>query len=770
MWRRILTTSCVFASLLFLGAEQATAQISTPPIRLKAMVESTGGVYLGWEKISKDTVGVYSIFRASIEMGAISVGTVPDASQFKQIDSTTRTSYLDRPLVTQHSMMFAYFVSAKTKAGGVLKSNIVVVSVLGSINNDYVRITSKPVDVAKVDVEYRYKVEAVSSDSSATFRYSLTAAPAGMTIDSTGLVTWIPKEIGFVAVEIKVVSSKGGQAVQRFSVRVSGGDGIVEGTVVDTTGTPIGKVIVQLYRSDRNLFFDYKAITDERGHFTMEHVDAGNYFAHAEHPEYLPEWYDGALSINNAKSITVTANASTSITFTLDSRYKPTTLFTVEGTVVDTVRLAPVRGATVVFVGAEFALNSTKRLSLDASTMSNMRASFDTDISLDHRLDGNSRFVFKTNVDSLGHFTLRIPQGNYIAYAFAKGYVKIFHKDKTNLLEADIIRLSGALTLTFALPPIPAVALGEINGAVIDSVTGLGVKAHVIAYRERWLKADLWRVGKHYVTDTDSTGAYTFSEMLPGDYILMAVPAGNYPPSFYNASGNVTHRWSEASKVTVNGNEVVGIDIYVKAMARTASGYTSISGSVNATVKGGGKGIDGTIVLAIGAGGSIAGYGVTDETGAYTIAGLAPGSYTVTADNPGYSSSPGTTSSPTYTATGSPEPASNNIALDPMGTTAVESDPLVPSGYSLEQNYPNPFNPSTKIVFSLLRSQRVSLIIYNILGQKIASLIDRDMQAGTHNASWNGKDDSGALAPTGVYLYRIATSDFVATRKMTLLK
>ncbi|HCA79267.1 MAG TPA: hypothetical protein DEP53_05980, partial [Bacteroidetes bacterium] len=98
------------------------------------MVESTGGVYLGWEKISKDTVGVYSIFRASIEMGAISVGTVPDASQFKQIDSTTRTSYLDRPLVTQHSMMFAYFVSAKTKAGGVLKSNIVVVSVLGSIN------------------------------------------------------------------------------------------------------------------------------------------------------------------------------------------------------------------------------------------------------------------------------------------------------------------------------------------------------------------------------------------------------------------------------------------------------------------------------------------------------------------------------------------------------------------------------------------------------------------------------------------------------------
>ncbi len=100
----------------------------------------------------------------------------------------------------------------------------------------------------------------------------------------------------------------------------------------------------------------------------------------------------------------------------------------------------------------------------------------------------------------------------------------------------------------------------------------------------------------------------------------------------------------------------------------------------------------------------------------------------------------------------------------------VEDEILLPMEYALHQNYPNPFNPSTKIEYSLARRSNVSLIIYNILGQRVKKIVNDDQEAGNHAVSWNGLDDNGIETASGIYFYKIVAGDFTKVNKMLLLK
>jgi hypothetical protein len=95
----------------------------------------------------------------------------------------------------------------------------------------------------------------------------------------------------------------------------------------------------------------------------------------------------------------------------------------------------------------------------------------------------------------------------------------------------------------------------------------------------------------------------------------------------------------------------------------------------------------------------------------------------------------------------------------------VLSADMSPVSYSLEQNYPNPFNPSTTIKFSLPEVSNVKLTIYNAIGQRVAELVNEQLQAGNYSYQWNASN----LA-SGLYLYELRTQDFVATKKMLLMK
>ncbi len=103
-------------------------------------------------------------------------------------------------------------------------------------------------------------------------------------------------------------------------------------------------------------------------------------------------------------------------------------------------------------------------------------------------------------------------------------------------------------------------------------------------------------------------------------------------------------------------------------------------------------------------------------------------------------------------------------------TAIANEDISIPAAFRLAQNYPNPFNPTTTIRFELPRSSAVRLDIYNVLGEKIRTLVDDKRDAGVHELTWDGKNKDGITMPSGVYLYLLSADEHREVRKMILAK
>lgn len=98
-------------------------------------------------------------------------------------------------------------------------------------------------------------------------------------------------------------------------------------------------------------------------------------------------------------------------------------------------------------------------------------------------------------------------------------------------------------------------------------------------------------------------------------------------------------------------------------------------------------------------------------------------------------------------------------------------DETVPDAFTLRANYPNPFNPQTVISYGLPADEKVTLVIYDLSGQVVRRLLDRQAQAaGFHQVSWNGQDDGGRAVASGVYFYRVQAGEQGRTSKMTLVR
>lgn len=94
-----------------------------------------------------------------------------------------------------------------------------------------------------------------------------------------------------------------------------------------------------------------------------------------------------------------------------------------------------------------------------------------------------------------------------------------------------------------------------------------------------------------------------------------------------------------------------------------------------------------------------------------------------------------------------------------------QSSTNMPDGFQLSQNYPNPFNPSTNIEFAIPNSSFVKLVVYNMLGREVETLVSKDLKAGKYKADWNASNFAG-----GVYFYKLFSKNFAETRKMILIK
>jgi len=107
----------------------------------------------------------------------------------------------------------------------------------------------------------------------------------------------------------------------------------------------------------------------------------------------------------------------------------------------------------------------------------------------------------------------------------------------------------------------------------------------------------------------------------------------------------------------------------------------------------------------------------------------------------------------------------------PLGDlTALGGSATAPLSFTLAQNYPNPFNPTTTIEYRLNKAQFVTLTVYNVLGQKVRTLVSGKQGAGLHRLVWNGRNAQGLALPSGVYFYRLQSRENVATKKMILIR
>jgi hypothetical protein len=112
----------------------------------------------------------------------------------------------------------------------------------------------------------------------------------------------------------------------------------------------------------------------------------------------------------------------------------------------------------------------------------------------------------------------------------------------------------------------------------------------------------------------------------------------------------------------------------------------------------------------------------------------------------------------------------DNIVVTSLATAIDDHSSIVPENFTLEQNYPNPFNPETQISYRLVSDGLTTLGIYDLLGREIKVLVNKDQPSGSYTVKWDGTDTYGNKVPSGIYLYRLKTGDFTASKKMVLLK
>ena len=107
---------------------------------------------------------------------------------------------------------------------------------------------------------------------------------------------------------------------------------------------------------------------------------------------------------------------------------------------------------------------------------------------------------------------------------------------------------------------------------------------------------------------------------------------------------------------------------------------------------------------------------------------------------------------------------------DEHPTNAIDGPDAVPTSYALEQNYPNPFNPTTNIRYQLPEDAKVKIVIYDVMGKVVRTLVNDNQSTGYQSVKWDSKNNHGAKVSTGVYIYHMQANSYHQTKKMMLIK
>ncbi len=589
-----------------------------PPQNLSGHYDDDGKVELGWFSPAPPSSPLsYNVYRREDSLSEFTViGNAPEP-EFDDMNITGGSTY-------------HYFVTALyTGAVESVPSNTISVFAFpdssedsGEVNFD---ITSTPVRTSLLNQLYQYDVEVAGAPAGTTVCFTLKHAPSGMTIDAaTGVIQWTPTRLGVFEIEVEARTCSGpeGEAEQEFHLLVlSGTPGSISGTVVDQNGAALDSIKMKAFDVTNGAYV-MKVYTDSLGNYAFPTLNPSTYFLKADGEDcgYRDEWYDNATHITGATPITVTEGSLVTINFSLVHKDStgPNTLFQISGTVQDEFAL-PVAGATVYLYEA------------------------DDDSSSDDDFDDDSNeheVVATTTTDGEGSYNFSIHEGHYIVGAFAAGFSPQYWDHVSSPLEATDIHVEdeNISGINFDLGTT-VVTAGSISGTIRNGFDSTGLLSFVIAFHNDDFDT-LAGDDDVFSTYSDSNGVYTISNVPDGEYTVLAVPAGSFIPTFYNLTGG-TAFGDSATLVLVSGAAVTGVDIY--ALQDSVDGLNMIAGDVNAGAFGktnatfNALSLGGVLVtISEVQTGKVVSNGITNNNGAYNTTGIAPGTYNVTFQKPGF--------------------------------------------------------------------------------------------------------------------------------------
>lgn len=452
----------------------------------------------------------------------------------------------------------------------------------------------------------------------------------------------------------------------------------------------------------------------------------GVYYVRGEAVGYIPEFYDNVPTIQQAAPVQAVSGTTVFLNIAL-APIVPPVFYDLSGNVSDSLG-NPLRAMVSVYP-----------------------------------VRNNSHITANTNscpTDSLGNYSIRVKAGDtVVVYCRPRNpdFFPEFFNNKRTFADADRIFIDGNITgINFVLEHKPVFDNG-ISGTVMDTA-GNGVMSNVTAFPKLLVTPAVMPPHRVYNTFTDSLGNYIITNMIPGQYILLANPVMGFKPTFFRYDGMPTMNRREADSVVVTASGVVqNINFVVRVI--NSNGFADIAGFVRDNS---GKKINGAYILLYDNQQQIYSFAISDRNGKFKIEGVTPGAYTIAADRMGYTSNQSFDVTVDYLNNSS---SSVTFTLFPEGLTSVGNNSGQVKEFKLYQNYPNPFNPSTSIKYSIPERTNVKLSVYNILGSEVANLINETKNAGEYEVEFDG-----SKLPSGVYLYKIEAGGYKAMKKLILMK
>jgi hypothetical protein len=430
---------------------------------------------------------------------------------------------------------------------------------------------------------------------------------------------------------------------------------------------------------------------------------------------------------------------------------------------------------------------------------------------------GHGTFVTNSSLASLGgvHDTIAIAWFDITPLSYAdgvfanlnftyKGGSSTFHflpppvsslSDENGTAIANLVFTDGSLT--------PPETVNSLSGKVFIDANENGIRDSNEAGLQ-WVSVDLFKSDGSYAgyRITDAQGNYKYDSLSPGSYYAMFTLAGDNDIYTFTVKGAGPDRTLDSDvRITDPSKDTIAISdtttlvpgansgswdagVYPKYLVGLIGDYVWNDANKDGIQESGESPLPNVkVFLMDSAGTAILDSAITDNNGNYLFSKLRIGDYRVKfITSGGYIlSRKKVAGSVSWAGDSDPDSLTgitdtiqivsgflNRYDIDAgmhVGTTAVDGQATLPTDFTLSQNYPNPFNPSTVIQFTIPRQEHIYLIVYNIVGQKVATLVDEELSIGIHRVTFNAGN-----YPSGIYFYRLIGNSVNLTKKMMLLK